>query len=69
MRFVSTDPIPPKPRLTKAQLELAKELGRIGGLTRAHKLTADERKKIAIKASKAAAKVRAKKAKKSGKSK
>lgn len=50
-------------RLTPAQLEAAVELGRIGGKTRAANLSAEERRRIAIKASKAAAKARTLKAK------
>ena len=49
--------------LTDAQRKAAVELGRIGGKTRAANLTAEERRRIAIKASKAAAKARTKKAK------
>jgi hypothetical protein len=40
------------------------EMGRRGGLARAKRLTAEERKAIAKKAAKASAKVRSKKAKK-----
>lgn len=50
-------------RLTPAQLAAAVELGRIGGKTRAANLSAEERRRIAIKASKAAAKARTQKAK------
>jgi hypothetical protein len=50
-------------RLTPAQQEAAAELGRIGGKTRAANLSAEERRRIAIKASKAAAKARTLKAK------
>jgi hypothetical protein len=50
-------------RLTPAQQEAAAELGRIGGKTRAANLSAEERRRIAIKASKAAAKARTQKAK------
>lgn len=53
----------PALRLTEAQRKAAAELGRIGGQTRAKKLTSDERRAIAIKASKAAAAARTKKAK------
>lgn len=45
-------------RLTPAQQEAARELGRIGGNTRAANLSHEERQRIAIKASKAAAKAR-----------
>jgi hypothetical protein len=50
-------------RLTPSQLEAAVELGRIGGKTRAANLSPEERRRIAIKASKAAAKARTQKAK------
>lgn len=50
-------------RLTEAQRKAAAELGRIGGQTRAKKLTSEERRAIATKASKAAAKARTQKAK------
>jgi hypothetical protein len=50
-------------RLTPAQQQAAAELGRIGGKTRAANLTAEERRRIATKASKAAAKTRTLKAK------
>jgi hypothetical protein len=53
----------PTLRLTPAQQEAAAELGRIGGKTRAANLSAEERRRIAIKASKAAAKVRTRMAK------
>jgi hypothetical protein len=43
-------------RLTPAQPAAAVELGRIGGKTGATHLSAEERRRIAIKASKAAAK-------------
>jgi hypothetical protein len=49
--------------LTDAQRRTAVELGRIGGETRATNLSAEERRRIAIKASKAAAKARTLKAK------
>jgi hypothetical protein len=49
--------------LTPAQRQAAVELGRIGGKTRAKNLSAEERRRIAIKASKAAAKARTLKAK------
>lgn len=49
-------------RLTPAQQEAAVELGRIGGKTRAANLSPEERRRIAIKASKAAAKARTLKA-------
>ena len=49
-------------RLTEAQRKAAVELGRIGGKTRAANLTAEERRRIAIKASKAAAKARTQRA-------
>jgi hypothetical protein len=48
--------------LTDAQRKAAVELGRIGGKTRAANLTAEERRRIAIKASKAAAKARTQRA-------
>ena len=48
-----------KARLTSEALSV---LGRIGGRARAEKLTPEERKRIAIKASKAAAVARTKKA-------
>jgi hypothetical protein len=44
--------------------EILSEIGRRGGLARAKKLSAERRKEIATKASKAAAKARRKKAKK-----
>jgi hypothetical protein len=50
-------------RLTPAQRQAAVELGRIGGKTRAKNLSAEARRRIAIKASKAAAKARTLKAK------
>jgi hypothetical protein len=50
-------------RLTDAQKKAAVELGRIGGKTRATNLTPEQRRRIAIKASKAAAKARTRKAK------
>jgi hypothetical protein len=50
-------------RLTPAQQETAAELGRIGGKIRAANLSAQERRRIAIKASNAAAKARTLKAK------
>ena len=53
----------PSLRLTPAQQAAAAELGRIGGKTRAANLSAEERRRIAIKASKAAAKARTQKAK------
>ncbi len=53
----------PSLRLTPAQLAAARELGRIGGKKRAAKLSPEERKRSAIKASKAAAKARTLKAK------
>jgi hypothetical protein len=49
-------------RLTPSQQEAAVELGRIGGKTRAANLSPEERRRIAIKASKAAAKARTEKA-------
>ena len=61
----------PRPRkyLTKAvkmkrRTEAAREPGRIGGRARAANLTPEERRAIAIKASKAAAKARTEKASK-----
>jgi hypothetical protein len=53
----------PSLRLTPAQLAAAKELGRIGGKTRAANLSPEERRRIASKAAKASAKVRTLKAK------
>jgi hypothetical protein len=53
----------PTLQLTEVQKKVAAELGRIGGQTRAKNLTAEERRRIAIKASKAAAKARRRKAK------
>jgi hypothetical protein len=58
----------PKKYLTKAvrmkrRTEAARELGRIGGAARAAKLTPEKRRAIAMKASKAAAKARTRKAK------
>jgi hypothetical protein len=53
----------PKLELTPEQRKIAEELGRIGGKTRARKLSASERRAIATKASKAAAKVRTQRAK------
>jgi hypothetical protein len=49
-------------RLTDAQMKAAVELGRIGGHTRATNLSAEQRRRIATKASKAAAKARSRKA-------
>ena len=49
--------------LTDVQRKAAVELGRIGGKTRAANLTAEERRRIALKASKAAAKARTLRAK------
>jgi hypothetical protein len=49
--------------LTKAAKGLVRELGRMGGLARASNLTPAQRKESAIKASKAAAKARTRKAK------
>jgi hypothetical protein len=49
--------------LTIEQKKVAAELGRIGGQTRAKNLTAEKRRRIAIKASKAAARARTRKAK------
>jgi hypothetical protein len=54
---------PPKLELTPEQRKITEELGRIGGKTRAMKLTPEKRRAIAIKASKAAAKARTRKAK------
>jgi hypothetical protein len=51
-----------KVRPTDAQKKAAVELGRIGGKTRAANLIAEQRRRIAIKASKAAAKARSAKA-------
>ena len=45
-------------RLSQQQIRLARKTGRIGGLTRAANMTAEERREGAIKASKAAAKAR-----------
>jgi hypothetical protein len=49
-------------KLTPAAKDMLRELGRIGGKTRAENLTAAERLSIARKASKAAAETRMKKA-------
>ena len=54
---------PPKLELTAEQKKIAEELGRIGGKTRAKNLTAEERRRIALKAAKAAGKVHKAKAK------
>jgi len=54
----------PKLELTPEQRKIAAELGRIGGKTRARKLSASERRAIATKASKAAAKARRQRARK-----
>ena len=51
-----------KMKLTPAAKKMLRELGRIGGKTRAENLTAAERRSIARKASKAAAEARMKKA-------
>jgi hypothetical protein len=40
-----------------------REMARLGGLARANSMTPEQRRKLALKASKAAARVRAKKAK------
>ena len=48
----------PKLELTQEQKQIAAELGRIGGQTRAKKLSAKRRRAIALKASKAASKAR-----------
>jgi hypothetical protein len=48
-------------QLTREQKTLLQELGRIGGLKRAANMTPQERREIAVKASKAAAKARKKK--------
>jgi hypothetical protein len=53
---------PPKLELTPEQRKIAAELGRIGGQTRAKKLTPERRRAIARQASKAAAEARKKKA-------
>lgn len=53
----------PSLRLTPVQLAAARELGRIGGKKRAAKLSPEERRRSAIKASKAASKARTLKAK------
>ena len=51
-------------KVTEREASLAMaELGRIGGLARAQKMTPEERRASALKASKAAAKARTKKAK------
>ena len=55
--------IRPKLELTAEQKAIAKELGSIGGKTRAKKLTAERRLEIARNASQAAARIRTKKAK------
>jgi hypothetical protein len=54
---------PPKLELTAEQRKIAAELGRIGGQTRAKKLTAKRRREIASRASRAAAKKRTQEAK------
>ena len=48
----------PKLELTPEQRRIAAELGRIGGQTRARKLTPERRHDIAMKAAKAAAEAR-----------
>ena len=53
---------PPKLELTPEQKKIAVELGRIGGQTRAKRLTPERLRAIAKKASKAAAKARTRKA-------
>ena len=53
----------PKLELTDEQKKIAEELGRIGGKTRAKNLTAEERRRIALKAARAAGKVHREKAK------
>jgi hypothetical protein len=53
----------PTLRLTPSQKAAAIELGRIGGKTRAANLSAEERRRIATKASRAAAKARTRAAK------
>jgi hypothetical protein len=49
-------------RITKAQKQYSRELGRIGGQTRAQNLTPEERRAIGIKASMAAVEARKRKA-------
>ena len=50
-------------RFTKALKKMTAELGRIGGETRARLLTPERRREIAIKAGKAAARARKRRAK------
>jgi hypothetical protein len=50
-------------QLTEEQRKIAAELGRIGGRLRAKRLSSEERRRIATKASKAAAAARTAKAK------
>jgi hypothetical protein len=47
-------------RITKAQKQYSQVIGRLGGKTRAENLTPEQRRAIAIKASKAAAEARRK---------
>jgi hypothetical protein len=51
------------PDVLAALRDAGKKTGRLGGLARAKNMTAEERRKSALKASKAAAKARTKKAK------
>ena len=51
-------------RLSQEQIRRARENGRIGGLARAANMTPEQRRKSALKASKAAAKARTQKARK-----
>jgi len=53
----------PTLKLTEKQRKIAAELGRIGGKTRAKQMPPEERKRIAKKASDAAAKARTRRAK------
>lgn len=48
-------------RLTLQEIRRARKNGRVGGLTRAANMTAEQRRASALKASKAAAKARRKK--------
>jgi hypothetical protein len=61
--YIEAMKAPPKLELNPEQRKIAVELGRIGGQARAKALSSKERKAIATKASKAAAKARKRKAK------
>jgi hypothetical protein len=63
MVYITAMKRPPKLELTPEQKKIAAELGRLGGQTRASNLSPEKRHAIAIKASKAAAKARTRKAK------